>query len=70
MRISRAIQIEADLLVIQQHALLPEALWLKCGCVLLSYPYLEFPRTLQKGSRSPCVKEARLREGDEVVTFL
>jgi hypothetical protein len=23
----------ADLLIIQQHALLPKALWLKCGCV-------------------------------------
>ena len=28
------------------------------------------PRTLRKRSRSPCVKEARLREGDEVATFL
>ena len=24
----------ADLLIIQQHALLPKALWLKCGCVV------------------------------------
>ena len=36
-------RIWADLLIIQQHALLPKALWLKCGCVLLSYPYLDVP---------------------------
>jgi hypothetical protein len=43
MRISRAIQIGHELLVIQPHALLLEALRLKCGCVLLSYPYLDVP---------------------------
>ena len=36
-------QIGDELLVIQQHARSPEALWLKCGCVLLSYPYLGVP---------------------------
>ena len=36
-------QIGDELLVIQQHARSPEALWLKCGCVLLSYPYLDVP---------------------------
>ena len=31
----------ADLLIIQQHALLPKALWLKCGCVVIFFiPYL------------------------------
>jgi hypothetical protein len=41
--VSRAIQIGYELLVIQQHALLPKPLWLKVWLCLLSYPYLGVP---------------------------